>query len=263
MLAYSSNMSEIITDYADHFDCEWYRDTYYGSVCVEGALGKVVKFDLDNYHAIFQSGKVKGKRLLDIGTGPCVHTIMSACRHVDDIYLSDYTAQNRKALTDWWKSDKTMLENITEYILRMENSGETVAERQKTMKGKVRAVLPIDVTQTKPLGTGCDVTEFDIITSSLCLEAASRTLELYRRHAGNVTPLLKKGGHFILNGTLGESWYRVGDKKFASLNLTKEDIESTYVSCGFDVISLKHGASSEGGNFSDYHGYFVMHAIKK
>ncbi|XP_069138951.1 nicotinamide N-methyltransferase-like [Argopecten irradians] len=258
-------MADIITGYAGHFDQDWYRNTYYGSVSVESAYGKVIKFNLDKYHAIFQSGKVKGKRLLDIGTGPCIHTIMSACRHVDDIYLSDFAAQNRKALTDWWKSDKTMLENITDYILKIENSGETVTERQKMMKRKVRAVLPIDVTQTKPLGNGCDVTEFDILISSLCLESASRTLDLYRRNAGYVMSLLKKGGHFILNGMLGsgESWYRVGVKKFASLNLTKEVIESTYISCGFDVISMDHVTTPEGSDFGDYNGYFVMHAIKK
>ncbi|XP_033728092.1 phenylethanolamine N-methyltransferase-like isoform X3 [Pecten maximus] len=167
-----------------------------------------------------------------------------------------------KVLTDWWKSDKTSVENVTEYILMKENSSETVTDRHNTMKEKVRDVLSIDVNLSEPLGTGCDVTHFDIITSSLCLEAAAQTLDQYRSNAANVSSLLKSGGHLILNGVLGQSWYRVGEAKFACVSLTREDIESIFVSCGFDIVSMETVMSQEGGYYSDFQGYFIMHANK-
>ncbi|XP_069135691.1 phenylethanolamine N-methyltransferase-like isoform X1 [Argopecten irradians] len=252
------------TDYYGQFDQDWYLRHYYG--CIAGQTvdqGNLLRFNLERYNSIFQSGEVKGRQLLDIGTGPSVHSIITASRHVDDVYLSDFAAQNRKVLIDWWKSDKTLIEKITEYVLKQETSSETVVERQTAMKGKVRAVLPIDVTMSIPLGSGSDVTQFDIITSSLCLEAAALTIDQYRTNAANVASLLKVGGHFILNGVLEQTWYRVGESKFACVWLSKEDIESTFVSCGFDikqfdVVKFK----SEDEAYSDFHGYFVMHAIK-
>ncbi|OWF56784.1 Indolethylamine N-methyltransferase [Mizuhopecten yessoensis] len=271
------------TDYNGVFDPEWYLDTYYGSVAdqvsghvtnqassqSDGVVGNqlqfnLLQFNLEKYHDIFQYGDVKGRRLLDVGTGPSVHSVISACRHVDDVYLTDFAAQNRKVLNDWWKSDKTTIVKVTEYILRKENSSETVAERHKTIKEKVRHVLPIDVTLSDPLGSGCDVNQFDIITSSLCLEAAAQTLDQYRSNAANVSSLLKSGGHFILNGVLEQTWYRIGEAKFSCVKLTRDDIKSTFVSCGFNIqlfddVKFK----SKEDEYSDFHGYFVMHAIKE
>ncbi|XP_021363239.1 indolethylamine N-methyltransferase-like [Mizuhopecten yessoensis] len=255
---------EKTVDYSGKFDPEWYMDTFYSSVIGQAAEGNLLQFALEKYHDIFHSGDVKGRRLLDVGTGPSVHSVISACRHVDDVYLTDFAAQNRKVLNDWWKSDKTMTENITEYVLGKEHSRQTVLERHSMMKEKVRDVFPIDVNMADPLGSGCDVNQFDIITSSLCLEAAAQTLNQYRSNAANVSSLLKSGGHFILNGVLEQTWYRVGEAKFSCVKLTRDDVESTFVSCGFNIqlfddVKFK----SKEDEYSDFHGYFVMHAIKE
>ena len=42
-----------------------------------------------------------GCRLLDIGSGPSIHSVLSASRVFSEITLSDYTSQNRQALQDW------------------------------------------------------------------------------------------------------------------------------------------------------------------
>ena len=42
-----------------------------------------------------------GGRLLDVGSGPCIHSVISASRVFSDIYLSDYTSSNRQALHNW------------------------------------------------------------------------------------------------------------------------------------------------------------------
>ncbi|XP_033728087.1 indolethylamine N-methyltransferase-like isoform X1 [Pecten maximus] len=261
-------------DYQSEFDPEWYINTFYGSVLNEVSQSdqktdnrlqfNLLQFNLEKYHEVFHSGIVKGGSLLDIGTGPSIHSIISACRHVDDVYLSDIAPQNRKVLTDWWKSDKLLIEKITEYVFGLEKSGQTVAEWQQTMKEKVRDVLSIDVTLVKPFGGGCDVTQFDIITSSLCLEAAAQTLDQYRSNAANVSSLLKSGGHLILNGVLGQSWYRVGEVKFACVSLTREDIESIFVSCGFEIQRFEIVKfKSKDNEYSNFQGYFFMYAVKR
>ena len=41
------------------------------------------------------------EHLLDLGSGPCIHTIISASRGYSELHLSDYASQNRQALEDW------------------------------------------------------------------------------------------------------------------------------------------------------------------
>lgn len=132
------------------------------------------------------------------------------------------------------------------------------------MKDKVRGILPIDVTMSQPLITGCDVGLFDVIISSLCLEAAAQTLEQYRKNASHVSSLLKVGGHFLLNGVLEQTFYRVSNSKFECVLLKRDDVEKTFMDLGFEMQSFEHLTfeSMEPNDYSDFRGYFVMHATK-
>ena len=47
------------------------------------------------------TGQYKGQRLIEVGTGPTLHTVLSACAHYQDIVLSDFTEVNRTELEKW------------------------------------------------------------------------------------------------------------------------------------------------------------------
>lgn len=66
-------------------------------------------------------GNVHGKTLLDIGTGPTIHTVISACPYVQNIILSDYSQVNRDALGDW-KDDKLQTGSaLCQFVLDIED----------------------------------------------------------------------------------------------------------------------------------------------
>ena len=51
------------------------------------------------------AGKVKGKRIVDIGSGPTIHSLIPAAKWFDELYLSDYCPQNLEAVQKWVGKD--------------------------------------------------------------------------------------------------------------------------------------------------------------
>lgn len=46
-------------------------------------------------------GEHKGKLLIDVGSGPSIHSVISACDHYDEIVLSDFANDNRREIEKW------------------------------------------------------------------------------------------------------------------------------------------------------------------
>ena len=62
----------------------------------------VVKGLIYSSHVIFSLlPGVDGSRILDVGCGPTIHSVIPASRYFSQIYLADYAACNRQALNDW------------------------------------------------------------------------------------------------------------------------------------------------------------------
>lgn len=50
-------------------------------------------------------GGVKGDLLIDIGSGPTIYQLLSACESFKEIIVSDYTDQNLRELQKWLKKE--------------------------------------------------------------------------------------------------------------------------------------------------------------
>ncbi|XP_069108769.1 nicotinamide N-methyltransferase-like [Argopecten irradians] len=245
------------TNYEDEFDSDWYLETYYEPTLDDVDKDEFLQFTLDGLHDGFNTAHVTGGRLLDVGTGPTVHSVISGSRHVGEIYLSDYAAQNRKLLSNWWKSGARSQTGITKYVLRRENSNESVVQRQNAMREKVRGVLAVDVHLEHPIGSDDGPQYFDVVTSSLCLEVASQTILEYKKAMRNVCGLLKPGGHLILVGLCGQSYYRVGDTTFSSLPLNRHQAEEILEELGHKLLS-ERWIKTKDSVLSDTKGAFVI-----
>ncbi|OWF48345.1 Nicotinamide N-methyltransferase [Mizuhopecten yessoensis] len=144
-----------------------------------------------------------------------------------------------------------------EYVIKKENSNECASSRQNSIRNKVRGILSIDVHLENPLGNKFGLDYFDVIISSLCLEVASESLEDYTRAMRNMCGLLKPGGHLVLVGLCGQSFYQVGDKTFSSLPLRLHQVEDTLEHLGNILLSMRWIKTQES-KFSDTKGAFVI-----
>lgn len=255
------------TNYEEDFDGNWYLDMFYSKLegCEEE--GDFLVFMLKTLHEIFRTGSLTGKTLLDIGTGPTVHSVISACPYVREIYLSDYAETNRRILQDWLDGKREIGTELCKFILDLENNkyDQRVKDRFTEIRHKIKAILPVDVMKRPPIEFK-DPTSLDIIISSLCFEAASQTVTEYNQIVENVATLLSSGSQLIIVGVLEQTFYRVGDFKFQCLYINQSELQNVYETNGFQIKSWKEyippPRNETEAEFSDFQKAFIMHATK-
>lgn len=50
-------------------------------------------------------GEVSGRTLIDIGSGPTIYQLLSACTHFEDITMTDFLEVNRQELGLWLREE--------------------------------------------------------------------------------------------------------------------------------------------------------------
>uniref|UniRef100_A0A667Y949 Zgc:64002 n=1 Tax=Myripristis murdjan TaxID=586833 RepID=A0A667Y949_9TELE len=226
---------------------------------------RFVTFVLCQLSQTFSSGKYKGKRLIEVGTGPTIHSLISACEHFEEIVVSDYTDSNRRELEKWIRAEEGCFnwDAHIQFVCDLEGRSRTPAVVTETLRQRIKHVLKCDVSLENPFQP-VTVEPADCIISSLCLEAACKDREAYRHSLGAMVGLLRPGGVLVLVGDLNETFYTVGDQKFLTVNLSQDFIEKTLCELGLSVQQfIKQQAQDREVNLKcDYEASFYLVAHK-
>eukprot|EP00118_Oscarella_pearsei_P019975 m.215136 g.215136 ORF g.215136 m.215136 type:complete len:270 (+) comp39825_c1_seq2:214-1023(+) len=182
-------------------------------------------------------------RILEFGGGPTISYLISATPFASEIVFAEYSSVNRKAVAQWKNGEAGShnWEPIFKYVvtsLEGESSPTASKKREEELKAKLSAIIPCDAQQEKPIGEGYDGS-FDVVSSTLCLEAANKTAEQFKSSLQKLSRLLKPGGWLMLNGVTGESFYNVGEEKFFCLALDEDFILEALSEAGFSSVEIK------------------------
>ncbi|XP_043109616.1 phenylethanolamine N-methyltransferase [Puntigrus tetrazona] len=171
----------------------------------------IVPWKLSCLHKAFTEDDIRGDILVDVGSGPTLYQVMSGCERFNRVILSDFLEVNRRELRNWLQEGKSSIDWTAyfKYVCELEGrSSSAWAEKATRLRSVVSDVLPVDVHQSFPLSP-----EFlppsgaDCLVSSFCLESVSHDLLSFDHALGHISSLLKKDGHLLLIGALGESFY--------------------------------------------------------
>ncbi|KAL4686947.1 hypothetical protein H8959_019075 [Pygathrix nigripes] len=190
----------------------------------------------------FATGEVSGRTLIDIGSGPTVYQLLSACSHFEDITMTDFLEVNRQELGRWLREEPGAFNwsMYSQYACLIEGKGESWQEKERQLRARVKRVLPIDVHQPQPLGTGSPAPlPADTLVSAFCLEAVSPDLASFQRALDHITTLLRPGGHLLLIGALEESWYLAGEARLMVVPVSEEEVREALVRSGYEVRDLR------------------------
>ena len=116
-------------------------------------------------------------------------------------------------------------------------------ERQELVRSLVKAVVHCDLTQDPPIERGYD-REYDVVISSMCLEAVAQTPEEYKNGVDKLAKFVKPGGLLLLLGlelVSGLAAYGVGDhdQKFKCFGITPELAGEAMTEAGMSDITIK------------------------
>ena len=216
-------------DYHDKFNTQTYLESYFSDLSSEIHL-----IPLPFIHQFYQSfDSEKNLKILDFGTGPSIINFISAAPYASEIVLSEYTENNREALRQWLEKhpkahDFTL---FFKYVVVDVEGGEEkdITAREKKLRSTIKAIVPCDVNKDPLLPTQF-MGEYDVITSTLCLDGACQSLDDYNAAIKRFSQLLKSGGKIFIFGLEPNTeisdpgMYPVGNEFFHNIRLSKEMI---------------------------------------
>ena len=69
------------------------------------------------------TGRVKGHRIIDIGCGPTIHSLIPAAKWFDELYLADFSPRNLQAVQQWLQRDPESFDWQTHFKLFADKDG--------------------------------------------------------------------------------------------------------------------------------------------
>ncbi|XP_046556483.1 nicotinamide N-methyltransferase-like isoform X1 [Haliotis rubra] len=246
-------------DYNDKFSPIAYLTYYWSNDRVQQDW---FQFQLDGGYNYLRHEAISGTRLLDLGCGPNLGSMIGAPDHFTHIVMADFSPANLEVIKGWVRGDDVNFSwsHVCQYYVKqfaLDPAFEST--RLPSLKTYIKDVVQCDVLQSEPLGSSY-TGFFDCVFSSYCLETASRDIDTYRRSVLNVSSLLRDGGHFVMRGACGEHCYPVDGQNFHSLALSPGQLTTALTDAGLKVKELKiEGVDDpDAADANKIHGYCVL-----
>ncbi|XP_008825213.1 nicotinamide N-methyltransferase isoform X2 [Nannospalax galili] len=245
--------------YLSHFNPRDYLENYYSFGSRHCAENEILKHLLKSLFKIFCLGGVKGDLLIDIGSGPTIYQLLSACESFREIIATDYTDQNLQELQKWLKKEPGAFDwsPVVTYVCDLEGNRIKGPEKEEKLRQAVKQVLKCDVTQSQPLG-GVPLPPADCLLSTLCLDAACPDLSTYCTALRNMGSLLKPRGFLVILDALKSSYYMIGEQRFSSLSLGKEAVQAAVEEAGYSIERFEVISQNYSSTIANNEGLFSL-----
>lgn len=217
------------------FDARKYLDTYYTVDPKTKEITKELQFFLTFLNNVFSSGQVKGQSLIEIGAGPSICLILSACEIFEKIYVTDYFQGNLDEIKKWLNSENDAFDwsPYLKFTCDLENNGSTPDMKKEKLRRNV-SLMKSDVTLSNPLQPN-SLPLTDCVLMAGCLICACKTVTDFKTALKNIVSLIKLGGHLIISDYFGATYYFVGEAKFPLLTLDENTVKEALVESGCKI----------------------------
>ncbi|XP_075134117.1 nicotinamide N-methyltransferase-like [Leptodactylus fuscus] len=221
--------------YQQYFDPRAYLESYFhlGSGTM---IDRYLYFVLKELVDTFKSGKVKGDTLIDIGTGPTIYQLLSACEVFQNIIVSDLTDRNREEFNLWLNNHPGAFDwcAVVKHVCHLERNRISCREKEERLRKSIKQVLKCNILKANPFDP-VTLPQADCVLSCLCLEAACRDYDTLITAVKNITTLLKPGGYLVLAGVMGNPFFIVGEVRFSSLNVDEVLLTEAITGAGYVI----------------------------
>ena len=207
----------IRTPYTDGFNPKEYLNLLYTPDPAFRVTFEFQRQQLYNFYTKYScKWNNKTARLLEFGGGAVIAHLISAVPYVDQITFAAYLEDERKEV-ELWKHGKEGAHDWSPYFRYAVNEMEHIAgddawrERQELLRNRVTNIIPCDIFSDNPLLVKQE-SAFEIVSTSLCLEAACTTHAQYKEGVKKLVGLLEPGGFLLIFGDEQGTFYTIGNK---------------------------------------------------
>ncbi|XP_051894327.1 phenylethanolamine N-methyltransferase-like [Pristis pectinata] len=200
----------------------------------------VVPWKLRCLAASFSTGEIRGQTLLDIGSGPTLYQVISACDFFTTIIMSDYLEGNREELCKWLRAEPGAFDwsPYIKYVCSLEGKSDQWQVKEQRMRETIKDVCHCDIMQPNPMHPRV-LEPVDAISTTFCLESVCPDKESLEHALSNVTSLLRAGGFLLMIGALGESYYLAGEVKLSVVPVDEDYVKEAVSKSGYRICVFK------------------------
>ncbi|XP_075696762.1 nicotinamide N-methyltransferase-like [Rhinoderma darwinii] len=218
------------------FDSRQFLEHYFSDKS-DMALGDdTLKFVIENLRQVFSVGHINGDILIDLSLGSFVHHLYSACEFFKNIIVLKV---NNRCIMELkrWVDERTgafYWGHTSALLQEKEENSDQFQDQEAKLRSAIQHVVKYDPEKenmTEPLVlplADC------VITASL-LDAISKDQDDYIRYLRKFSRLLKPGGHLIIIGTLGTTYFTVGKDKFHVFTIDEDFVRKVLAGEGFII----------------------------
>ncbi|XP_056400249.1 indolethylamine N-methyltransferase-like [Hyla sarda] len=221
-------------------------------------------FPIENLTKTFTEGNIKGDVLIDISCSSFVHHLYSACeffKHIIVLKVSDRCILElkrwlgtRTGAFDWGHATKLHGE--------IEGKSDQLQEKEGKVRSAIQRVVkchPEKENMTDPIV----LPPVDCIISFWLLVKISKDQDDYRRYLRKFSGLLKPGGHLILIGLLGMTYYTVGKDRLHAFPYDEDFARKALVGEGFVIDNCVIKKRTAVSDLIDYKAVMFIAAHKE
>ncbi|XP_069804699.1 nicotinamide N-methyltransferase-like [Dendropsophus ebraccatus] len=251
--------------YHEHgFDSRKYLEDYFSDKEDMVIGDDSLLFPLENLTKNFTLGHIKGDILIDFSAGPLVHHLYAACEFFKHIIVLKINDQCIMEMKRWLDSRTGAFDwgHATKLHGQLEGKSDELQDKE----GKVRSVIPhvmkCDLNKenmTDPIV----LPPADCIISWGILDVACKDQDDYIRYLRKFSSLLKPGGHLMLIGAFGTTYYTVGKDRLRAFTYDEEFARKALVGEGFVIDVFKTKERTNVSDLIDYKAVIFISAHKE
>ena len=263
-------------DYVSYFSPKAYLQMYFSTPGGNPNEPGVQSFELDRYHDFYSKYHMQwdksSAKILEFGGGPVISRLISGVPYIKEVVFAAHTEEERKEVQKWRDAADgshnwdLFFQYVVNTLEHREEEGFAWKERENLLRNQIKKITACDITKECPLESGVYKEEFDIIQTSLCLEAACQSFEEYKSAVQKLALMLKRGGFMVILAVEEETFYYVDQRKWYCLPLSSSQIKDALQDAGLEILEMHRDAAPpellQNPTVSDYKAMLFFIAKK-
>ncbi|XP_075695049.1 nicotinamide N-methyltransferase-like [Rhinoderma darwinii] len=193
-------------------------------------------FLIDSFREVFAVGHINGDILIDLSLGSIIHHLYSASEFFKNIIVLKV---NNRCIMELkrWVDERTgafYWGHTSTFHKEKEENSDQFQDQETKVRSAIQHVVKYDLEKenmTEPLV----LPPADCVISVWLLDVISKTQDDYIRYLRKFSRLLNPGGHIILIGSLGATYFTVGKDKFHVFTCDEDFVSKALVGEGFII----------------------------
>ncbi|XP_073441199.1 nicotinamide N-methyltransferase-like [Dendrobates tinctorius] len=246
------------------FDSRRHLDDYVSDKPDMSFMEDFVIFPIENCKNIFTKGHIKGDIVIDLSLGSLIHHLYAACDYFKYIIVLKASERCIMELKRWVDSRTGAFswDHAVKVHVDVDRQSDKLKEKEEKMRLAIQHVMKCNLEKENMLDP-IVLPQADCIISAWFLGAISKDQDEYIRYLKKVSVLLKLGGHIILVGDLGTTYFIIGKEKLHYLNYDEEFARKALAEAGFVVDYCKVKKRRTVSDLIDYKAVIVIAAHKE